>query len=293
MLPMLRFFRHQDGAVARFNGAGATAFGLVAAVLGQDDARGAPLFFAPHSGYVRLAQGSTVVIADVGPPPPPDLSSHAHAGCLSFEMSAGQRAIVVNSGVDHAGAADFRPLARATAAHSTLTLNDASQARFVYGGRFGRLIGAPLTGGPRRVAFERVESPQAQGFRASHDGYLARFGVTHHRELRLSQDGSLLEGTDQLLPAGDGRVAPLPAVLRFHLHPDVELFRDADGALVLAIPRGGHWRFRCLDLPCRVEESIFFASLGGPRRSRQLVLSFMADATPLIRWRFRRLSDEA
>ena len=53
MMPMVRFFRHGDGALAHFNGMGSTPGDLVATILAYDDARGAPPVNAPHSGYQR------------------------------------------------------------------------------------------------------------------------------------------------------------------------------------------------------------------------------------------------
>ena len=152
MLPALRFFRHQDGSLARFNGMGATIHDRIAAILRHDDTAGAPLLHAPHSGYERLSMGGTTVIADTGLPPPTDVSGRAHAGCLSFEMSSGRHNFIVNSGVDTFGAPDFRPLARATAAHSTATLNDTSSARFNISTGVNALLGAPLVGGPKQCA---------------------------------------------------------------------------------------------------------------------------------------------
>ena len=83
MLPALRFFRHQDGSLARFNGMGATIQDRIAAILRHDDTAGAPLLHAPHSGYERLSMGGTTVIADTGPPPPLDVSG-ARACRLPF-----------------------------------------------------------------------------------------------------------------------------------------------------------------------------------------------------------------
>ncbi len=54
MLPALRFFRHQDGSLARFNGMGVTIHERIAAILRHDDTAGAPLLHASHSGYERL-----------------------------------------------------------------------------------------------------------------------------------------------------------------------------------------------------------------------------------------------
>ncbi|TIV90437.1 MAG: heparinase, partial [Mesorhizobium sp.] len=110
--PALRFFRHQDGSLARFNGMGATIHDRIATILRHDDTVGAPLLHAPHSGYERLSMGGVTVIADTGLPPPIDVSNAAHAGCLAFELSSGRQHFIVNAGIDTYGAPEFRPLAR-------------------------------------------------------------------------------------------------------------------------------------------------------------------------------------
>ncbi|WP_394887945.1 heparinase II/III family protein [Mesorhizobium sp. AaZ16] len=290
MLPALRFFRHQDGSIARFNGMGATIQDRIAAILRHDDTVGAPLLHAPHSGYERLSMGETTVIADTGLPPPIDVSVAAHAGCLSFEMSSGRHNFIVNAGVDTYGAADFRPLARATAAHSTATINDTSSARFTHSPRFD-LLGSPLIGGPRHVPCERMDSKGIQGFVASHDGYVPAFGIYHERELSLSSQGDVLTGTDRFLRSGGAPVRDNgrdQVAIRFHIHPDIELFRNRDGRFVLAAPRADRWTLTCNEVEPQVEESIFFAGLGGPRRSRQIVLAFKASQFGEVRWQLTR-----
>jgi len=292
MLPALRFFRHQDGALALFNGMGATVQDRVAAILHHDDTGGQPLANAPHSGYQRLASGGTTVIADTGAPPPAEVSHRAHAGCLSFEMSSGRQRFIVNCGIDEFGDDEFLPLARATAAHSTATLNDTSQARFAIAPRLAELIGTPLVGGPRKVAVRRTDSSGAQGFVASHDGYLHRFGLTHERELLLSPDGGMLEGADRFYGPGGARPAANgrdEVAVRFHVHPAVGIFRDRQERMVLKGPAGDLWLFTCAEVPAVVEDSIFFAGIGGPQTSRQIVLSFRASEFPEINWRFARV----
>jgi uncharacterized heparinase superfamily protein len=291
MLPALRFFRHRDGALARFNGMGATIQDRIAAILRHDDTGGAPLTHAPHSGYERLAMGETVVIADTGLPPKPELSNAANAGCLSFEMSCGHHLFVVNCGVDTYGEPDVRPLGRATAAHSTLTLNDTSQARFNHASRLKGFLGTPLLDGPTKVSCTRADTEEAHSFVASHDGYFARFGLYHERAMELSLGGSRLIGIDRIYrTSGEAaRAADRDTVaVRFHLHPDIELAVDGD-YLLLTARDGVRWRFGSLDAAPVVEESIFFAGLSGPRRSRQIVLSAVAAEMPALRWRFERL----
>jgi uncharacterized heparinase superfamily protein len=291
MLPALRFFRHQDGTLAHFNGVGVTIHNRIAAVLRHDDTIGAPLLHAPHSGYERMVAGGTTIIADTGPPPPPEVSRNAQAGCLSFELSSGRQLIVVNAGVDSFGTRDFRPLSRATAAHSTATVNDASSCRFNLSPRLERIAGTAMLDGPRRVECERIEEDRIQGFVARHDGYLARFGIVHERQLVLSPDGGALDGSDRFFTAGGrapaGRTSDFVA-LRFHLHPDTRLARDGDGHLVIDSARGGQWTFSSDGIEPDVEESIFFAGLAGPQRSRQIVLNFRASEAPEVGWRLLR-----
>ncbi len=82
MMPMLRFFRHGDGSFALFNGMSNAPSDLVATLLAYDDTHGVPMANMPHTGFQRLDAGTTTVIMDTGPPPPPNVSQEAHAGCL-------------------------------------------------------------------------------------------------------------------------------------------------------------------------------------------------------------------
>jgi uncharacterized heparinase superfamily protein len=158
------------------------------------------------------------------------------------------------------------------------------------------MLGWPLIDGPRATTCERIDRNGAQGFVASHDGYVARFGLFHERELVLSRQGNLLEGCDRVFRAGgeaardNGRDH---ATLRFHVHPDVNVARDEDGRLLLSAAGGDVWAFSADRVEPAVEESIFFAGLIGPRRSRQIVIAWRASEQPEVRWRLERVAATA
>jgi uncharacterized heparinase superfamily protein len=97
-MPMLRFFRLGDGTMARFNGAGPTQTDALATVLAYDDIEGAPVRTAANSGYVRVEAGTALIICDLGPPPVASLSTKAHAGFLSFEISSRTAPMIINCG---------------------------------------------------------------------------------------------------------------------------------------------------------------------------------------------------
>ena len=132
MMPMLRFFRHGDGNFALFNGMGPTPHRAARRPCSPMTTRAAnPVANAPHSGYQRVQAGDALLIVDAGPPPPLAMSAEAHAGCLSFELSSRNHRIVVNCGLPATSRETWRHVARATAAHSTVTFNDTSSCRFL------------------------------------------------------------------------------------------------------------------------------------------------------------------
>ena len=150
---------------------------------------------------------------------------------------------------------------------------------------------ARLVAGPHHVPCERLDSDGMQGFVASHDGYVARFGLFHERELTLSDGGNLVEGTDRFFRPGGApakKNGPDLVTVRFHVHPDIQVYRDKKGRLMLAAGGADSWAFTCDAVTPTIEESIFFAGLAGPRRTSQIVLSFNASEMSEVGWRLTR-----
>jgi uncharacterized heparinase superfamily protein len=291
IIPALRLLRHGDGSLALFNGMGVTAPDRVAVVLAYDDARGEALSSAPYFGYQRLEAEGAIVIVDSGPPPPRAFSAQAHAGCLSFEFSAGPERIVINCGAPAVGANAARAAARSTAAHSALVIDDTSSARIASTEGIERIVAGQIVAGPRNVQVERRPLPDGMLLELSHDGYARQFGLIHERRLALKSDGSQLIGEDRLVGASQtGQAQPRAYALRFHIHPAVTLSRGPDGASVLlTLPSGQRWMFEAGGLPLAIEESVLFASLEGARACEQIVVSGQADATVEAQWAFSRI----
>jgi uncharacterized heparinase superfamily protein len=225
-------------------------------------------------------------------PPAGEISAAAHAGALSFELSCGSAPIVINCGAPalQADAAAF--VARTTPAHSTATLNEVSSCRFAVHGISGALLAGRIIAAPRRLAVRRDRDESGTVLSMSHDGYLSRFGLVHHRSLRLSPDGSKLQGLDRFL-GPDGRPRPKlgrdRATVRFHLHPSVSAARTETPERVMLFAAGGvRLSFECMAVEPQVEESVFFAATGGSRRSSQIVLQFTTTEVPEITWTFTR-----
>jgi uncharacterized heparinase superfamily protein len=269
---------------------GPTPVDLLATVLAYDDARGAPVSNAPHSGYQRIDAGSTALLMDTGRPPPLALSQEAHAGCLSFELSWKAHRLVVNCGMPAVNKENWRQVARATAAHSTVTFHDASSCRFLESVPLRRLLsGAPIVSGPRNIRVAREDTPDGAELTASHDGYANGFGVIHHRALRLSPDGRVLDGEDRITPAtGAALAAGDDFAIRFHLHPSVKANRLSEGrGVILLLPDRELWTFNSYGETVQIEESVFLSGPDGPRRTVQIVIYGHARDQASVRWSFR------
>ena len=289
MAPMLRFFRHGDGALALFNGGAEGDPRMIAGLLARDDVRGQPFHHARHSAYQRLTAGRTLCLLDCGKTPDGPFALEAHAGACAFELSSGNDRIVVNCGAGGLTHQTWNWALRATAAHSTLILADTSSAQILPAGLPRELLGPRLTGGPREPLSRRVETAQGWTVEAMHDAYVPAFGVRHERQITMSPQGLMVTGRDRLVPVEGAAMGPRSFAVRFHVHPDVRVSRLDGGGILLKLPGGEGWRFRAGGGVLDVEESVY---LGGHvvRRAEQLVISgTMKDSPAEIAWVFEHI----
>ncbi|MCB1446356.1 MAG: heparinase II/III family protein [Rhizobiaceae bacterium] len=293
MYPALRFFRHQGGELALFNGATTTLASELMAVLRYDETAGRPFKALPHLHYHRLAVHDTVLIVDTGMAVDAAMSRTAHAGCLSFEMSSGKHRFVINSGAPRFAGENYRQLARATAAHSTVTVNDTSSSRISK----SAITGPVFAEGVTRVEVERAELDDgSEGLIARHDGYLLPFGLVHERTIQVNAQGTQIRGNDRLVQA-DGSDPPVNletrAVIRFHIHPQIDIREIDEHEVRLVAPDGDGWALSTSDAEILVEDDVFFADPSGIRPSRQIELYFPHGESLEIQWILSRISTPA
>ncbi|RGP41975.1 hypothetical protein BPTFM16_02285 [Altererythrobacter insulae] len=281
LVPPILALRHGDGALGNWQGTGAMRADRLAALIDASTVRTRPLKEVKHWGFHRLAGGKTIVQMDAAPPPRSKYSRSGCASTLAFEMSDGSHRLIVNcGGAALAGGlvpARIEQGLRATAAHSTLVLDDVNSTSVLLGGKLGK--------GVEQVEIERSEiargNSEAQRIEASHDGYATRFGLIHRRILMLRGDGSELRGEDILVPSTrKGQRGKLKFAIRFHLGRGVEarLSEDKRGAS-LALPNGALWQFRLAGndsgADLALEESMWVDGDGRPHGVEQLVVQGM------------------
>ncbi|WP_428332775.1 heparinase II/III family protein [Novosphingobium sp.] len=277
LVPPLLAVLHGDGALSGWQGAPAITAARIQALVRASGVRTRPLRDARQWGYQRVAAQRSILLFDSAPPP---VSRHARDGCastLAFEFSHGPERIIVNCG-GGACAGGLIPLRlaqglRATAAHSTLTIDDFNSTAVLINGKLG--TGVSEVDIDRRTLAGDGPGTGATRLEASHNGYVARYGLNHRRILILRDDGTELRGEDSLVPSGrKGKRGTIAVVLRFHLGPHIELAQGRDGmGVTLALPDGSLWQFRSGRDPVTVEESLWADGQGRPVATRQLVIT--------------------
>ncbi len=219
----LKVMCHPDGEIAFFNdaalgiAAGPAEIEAYARRLGLDEVPGPQegITCLPASGYIRLASNEAVVILDVGKIGPRYLLGHAHADCLSFELSLFGRRVVVNSGTSCYGSSPERLRQRSTAAHSTVEVDGADSSEVWGSFRVARRAH------PINLSYAD-KGRQGLAVSCAHGGYARLPGrVIHHRRWRLQADR--LEIEDRI----EGK--PIQAVARFHWHPDIASTATSEG----------------------------------------------------------------
>ena len=280
----LRMFRHGDGGLALFNGAVEEERGLVDLALSRAAASGAsggaiPLD-APASGFRRIESKHATLIADTGAPSA--VGRWAHAGVLSLEMSAGRERLIVNCGGWRGGDSDWREALRATAAHSTLIVDDVNTATLEPDGA--------IADGPTTVKVERRDQDGATWIDASHDAYLDTLGLIHKRRLYAGAAGADVRGEDALVHIKHRRRQGREFALRFHLHPDVRCALTEDRrAILLRLPSGAVWQMRSAGASVSIDESVYAGDGATRRRTSQVALTGPIDETTTVKWALKLL----
>jgi uncharacterized heparinase superfamily protein len=279
LVPPLLALGHGDGSLGSWQGAWAIGADEIARLIDASGVRTRPLRDVRQWGYQRVVADKSVLLFDTAPPPMPRQARYGCASTLAFEFSCRDQRIVVNCG-GAACAGGIVPVRleqglRATAAHSTLTLDDANSTAVLINGGIGsgvsevdvdrRTLESDDNGGSGHAA-TRLE--------ASHNGYAARYGLNHRRILILRDDGTELRGEDLLVPTGrKGKRGKVGFAIRFHLGPGIEvgLSEDRQGA-GMALADGSYWQFRAGAGEIAIEDSLWVDGQGRPVPVQQLVL---------------------
>ena len=274
---------------ARFNGVGFTERDALATALAYDESP--PMLRRPprrRRATCALQRGATVIVMDAGAPPDLELAGSACAGCLSFEMSTGSDLLLVNAGRPTAPDAHARALARATASHNTLCLNDQSSSTLIRNARAGagdrRRADPPSR---RRQLRWCAEDEAGIAVEASHDGYAGAL-QPDARAQAAARRGRHPARRRRHAERRQGRAAlRLGPAVRHPLPPA----SGGRGRASARRPTSPSWRWRPASFgacrrrapPCRSRTAPISPTSSGPRAAQSIVLRGVCGGTAEVR----------
>lgn len=278
-VPMLQLFRHGDGGLALFHGSNADEFKNIETIIKASKVQKKPLVSAPNNGFERLSSNGSLILIDVGMPPPIGYDQHTHASALSFEFSSGKERIVTNCGANIDGDLIWQSIQRTTAAHSTVTVEDTNSLQILKAQGIGNRpeIGSVL----------RRDDKGSIWIETIHHGYKALFSISHKRKIYLAAGGHDFRGEDTIDGGTDQKFTA-----RFHLHPSVQAsLVHQSNAVLLRLPSGIGWRFKGTGGVISLPESIYLGVLGEKRRTKQIVISAASQSGfAQLKWEFSCLT---
>jgi len=129
------------------------------------------------SGYRRYNNGGLEILFDAGNIMPSYQPGHTHSDMLQICLCVNQNPIIVDSGTGTYQNNRLRINERKTAAHNTVVVNEKNQFQVWNSFRVGKR------------ALCTIEQEGNNLIIAHHDGYNARFGVTHRRRVQIDEEG--------------------------------------------------------------------------------------------------------
>lgn len=182
------------------------------------------------SGYylMREAGGNDFLIFDAGKACPDYLPAHAHADMLSYELTIGDKRIVVDSGVYEYTAGKWRDYFRSTRAHNTVEVSGRNQSDVWSSFRVADRAY------PKKVEWKRDEDHALVQCR--HDGYKKLPVKATHKRSVMWQKGRFWLILDCI--SGIGKTE---GISHIHLHPDIFLKQKEDSLWEVGGGAGRIW----------------------------------------------------
>ena len=235
-------------------------------------------------GYIFLKNNKYAIAADLGAPPEKVFSKDYQSGALSFEFLSNNNKIICNSGYFQNYKHQLNLISKSTACHSSLVIDNASSVSFIKQSSGINKINSSLKIFDRKV----VKDNNYWSFEASHNGYVKKFGILHHRKVEFFHDISKLSGLDRIEKKEDFKKCNFE--IRFHLDPEAKVMKTQDGNSIYIGLKNEGWKFTSLNNKISYETGLYFGNKNNFVENQNILITGKtADKEVLIYWEFEKI----
>ena len=234
-------------------------------------------------GYAVLKNKNTTLAVDVGNSPPSKFSHNYQSGTLSFEFIYKDRKLISNSGYFQDYKSKLNLISKSTAAHSALIINNHSSCSFRNRGK-QKMVENGLKVSNKNVVNEK----NYWLVKASHNGFLKKFGILHERSLEYFVEKNKLIGNDKIISKNG--LEKRKYDIRFHMEPGVKLTKTLNNKTILIEIENSGWRFLTNCEIINIESGIYFGNKNFSRENQNICLSGkIRNINQEIKWVFEKI----
>ena len=235
-------------------------------------------------GYIFLKNKKYAIAADLGAPPEKVFSKDYQSGALSFEFLSNNNKIICNSGYFQNYKHQLNLISKSTACHSSLVIDNASSVSFTKQSSGINKINSSLKIFNRKV----VKDNNYWSFEASHNGYIKKFGILHHRKVEFFHEISKLSGLDKIEKKEDFKKYNFE--IRFHLDPEAKVMKTQDGNSIYIGLKNEGWKFTSLNNKISYETGLYFGNKNNFVENQNILITGKtSDKEVLIHWEFEKI----
>ena len=235
-------------------------------------------------GYIFLKNKKYAIAADLGAPPEKVFSKDYQSGALSFEFLSNNNKIICNSGYFQNYKHQLNLISKSTACHSSLVIDNVSSVSFTKQSSGINKINSSLKIFNRKV----VKDNNYWSFEASHNGYIKKFGILHHRKVEFFHEISKLSGLDKIEKKEDFKEYNFE--IRFHLDPEAKVMKTQDGNSIYIGLKNEGWKFTSLNNKISYETGLYFGNKNNFVENQNILITGKtSDKEVLIHWEFEKI----
>ncbi len=234
-------------------------------------------------GYAILKNKNCILAMDVGNSPQKTFSYNYQSGALSFEFLYKGKKLISNSGYFQDYKNKLNLISKSTAAHSALIIDNHSSCSFRNNGNY-----KTLENGLKISDKNIVNEKNYWLIKASHNGFLKKFGVLYERSIEFFVEKNKLIGTDKII--SKNKLDPKKYDIRFHMEPGVKLTKTLDNKTILIEIENSGWKFSTNCEIINIESGIYFGNKNVTSENQNICLSGkIKDITQEIKWVFEKI----
>ena len=233
-------------------------------------------------GYGILKSKDFILAMDIGNSPSRKFSNNYQSGALSFEFFYKGKKLISNSGYFQDYTNKFNLISKSTAAHSTLVINNHSSCSFKNNNY--KILEYSLKTSEKNILNEKNYFL----IKASHNGYLKKFGSIHERCLELFKEENKLIGKDKIISKKE--LSSKKFDIRFHMIPGVKLTKTLDNRTILIEIENSGWKFSTNCETINIENGIYFGKKNLKVENQNICISGrIIKVYQEIKWEFEKI----